>query len=72
MMVEMERRRVPVRAIIGASHNTNPFGRSGTFQDRNFEWVVRYVRELAAQHGWKFVPASFADMRREGERVRSY
>jgi hypothetical protein len=71
-LVEMERRQVPVRTIIGGSHNTNPFGQPDAFQARNLEWVVRHARELAAEHGIEFTPASFGTIRAEAERVGSY
>jgi peptidoglycan/xylan/chitin deacetylase (PgdA/CDA1 family) len=71
-LVEMSHRQVPVRTIIGGSHNTNPFGQPGTFQAQNLDCVVRHTRELAAEHGLEFTPASFARMRAEADRVGSY
>lgn len=71
-IVEMDRRQVPVRTIIGISHNTNPFGQPGTFQTETLDWVVRHTRELAAAHGLAFTPASFAAIRAEADGVGSW
>jgi len=71
-IVEMGRRAVPLRAIIGVSHNTNPFGNPATHQAQNLDWTVRHARELAAEHGLEFVPASFLQMTEEAERIGSY
>ncbi|MHB0937096.1 MAG: polysaccharide deacetylase family protein [Armatimonadota bacterium] len=71
-IIEMDRRAVPLRAIIGVSHNTNPFGAPATHQAQNLDWTVRHARELAAEHGLEFVPASFLQMTEEAERIGSY
>jgi len=71
-IVEMDRRAVPVRAIIGGSHNTNPYGNPATFQAQNLEWVVRFTQELADEHEVEFTPASFLKMVEEAERIGSY
>lgn len=71
-LTEMERRAVPVRAIIGASHNTNPYGVPETHQAQNLAWVVRHTRERAAARGWTVAPVSFLQMTEEGARVGSY
>jgi len=71
-IIEMDRRAVPVRAIIGASHNTNPYGDPATYQAQNLEWVIKHARELAKGHGLEFSPASFLRMMEEGERLGSY
>lgn len=70
--VEMDRRAIPVRTVIGASHNTNPYGDRSTHQSQNLEWIVRHTRELAELHGLQFAPASLFEIMREGERVGSY
>lgn len=69
---EMERRAVPVKTIIGASHNTNPFGDPLSHQAHNLAWVVRHTRELAAAREWTFTPASFLEITQEGDRLGSY
>lgn len=71
-IVEMDRRAVPVRAIIGASHNTNPYGDPATHQAQNVEWAVRHARELADEHRLEFTPASFWQVTEEAERIGSY
>lgn len=71
-LVEMERRNIPLRAIIGGSHNTNPFRDRASHQAQNLEWTVRHSRELAAGHSLEFVPASFSEMRAESERLGVY
>ncbi|NQU12381.1 polysaccharide deacetylase family protein [bacterium] len=71
-LVEMDRRDAPIRMIVGGSHNTNPFGEMTTFQAQNLDWLVRHLRELAAQHGCELVPAPFEAVRQEAERVGAY
>ncbi len=71
-LTEMARRAVPVKTIIGASHNTNPYGDPATYQAQTLAWVVRHTRALADERGWTFQPASFLQMTAEGERVGSY
>lgn len=71
-LIEMERRNVPVRAIIGASHNTNPFDDPSAHQSQNLDWVVRHARELAAKHGCEFMPAPFGTIREEAERTGAW
>ena len=71
-LVEMERRAVPVRAVIGGSHNTNPYGDPATHQAQTLDWVVRHARELAAERNLAFTPASFLRMTEEADRIGSY
>lgn len=71
-IVEMARRNVPVRAIIGASHNTNPYADRDTHQSQNLDWIVEHARELAQEQELEFVPASFADLTSEARRVDAY
>lgn len=71
-IIEMERRNVPVRAIIGASHNTNPFGNAATHQAQNLDWIVRHAHELTVKRGCEFVPAAFGDIRAEAERIGAW
>jgi hypothetical protein len=71
-ILEMERREVPVRAIIGASHNTSAYNDRSTYQAQNLDWIVRHMRELAAQYGLTLMPASFERIRAYGEEVGSY
>jgi hypothetical protein len=71
-IVEMARRAIPVRAIIGGSHNTNPYADRATHQSQNLDWVVRHTRELAAQHGLDFSPARFREIKEEADRIGTY
>ncbi|MDP7399393.1 MAG: polysaccharide deacetylase family protein [Lentisphaeria bacterium] len=71
-LVEMARRDVPVRAIIGLSHNVNDFADTATYQSQNLDWVVRYTRELAAASGYSVEPAKFTTMTDYGLQVGSY
>jgi hypothetical protein len=67
----MEGRAAPVRAVIGASHNTNPFGDRTTHQSATLDWVVRHAREAAAARGLAWEPAPFARMWEEGLGMRA-
>ena len=69
---EMARREVPVRIIAGASHNTIPYGQFDSFQAQNLRCVVKHTQELAEERGLHFVPASFADILAEAQRINSY
>lgn len=68
-LAEMARRELPLRTIIGGSHNTNPFNRPETHQALNLDWVVRHTRELAAGQALDFSPSSFDAIRAEAERL---
>jgi hypothetical protein len=69
---EMDRQESPVRAIIGMSHNTNPFRDRRTHQSQNLDWVVQYTKALAAKHKLLFTPAPFATILTEALRVDAY
>ena len=69
---KMERRAIPVRAFVGATHNTVPLWESDSFQTRNLQWLARHVREVAAAYQQKVVPASFAAMVRHAEEINAY
>lgn len=71
-ITEMQRRDTPLRAIIGASHNTSDYADRATPPSQNLDWIVRHGRELATEHQLEFTPASFARMTAYGERVGSY
>lgn len=71
-LVEMERRDQPVRVIIGASHNSNPYSDTRTFQHQNLSNVCRLAREVAEQRGYLFTPASFLQIRQEADRVDAF
>lgn len=59
---EMQRRAIPLQAIIGASHNTSAYGDDNAFQAQTLQWIVRHARSLASDFGLDFVPASFTEM----------
>jgi hypothetical protein len=71
-LVEMERRHQPVRAIISASHNTNPYGDRSSLQSQNLGRVIDFSRQLAAAHGYEFTPAHFGEIKAEAERVGAF
>lgn len=71
-LVEMERRDQPVRIIAGASHNTNPYFDKASFQFQNLKWVCEHARECSEARGYEFVPAGFAEIRQEAERLRAF
>jgi len=71
-IIEMQKRSAPVRAIIGASHNTNPFADRSTHQSQNLDWVVRHARELAQEQGLEFAPTSFAEIKAQADRIDAF
>ena len=71
-LVEMERRNQPVRAVIGASHNTNPYADLSSLQGQNLGRVIGFARQLAAVHGYEFTPAHFGEIKAEAERVDAF
>jgi len=71
-IIEMYLREVPIRTIVGASHNTNPYGDRSSYQSCNLKYMLTHTRDLAKEHGLDFVPASFTQMKAEADRVDSY
>ncbi len=69
---EMERRHVPVRTIIGGSHNTSDYADTAHYRSQNLDHVVRHTRELAQVHGLDFQPASFESIYAYAEDAGSY
>lgn len=69
---EMERRQVPVRTIIGGSHNTSDFADTSHYRSQSLDWVVKHARELAQANALDFEPASFAAIRERAESAGSY
>lgn len=61
-LLSMAQEGAAIRAIIGASHNTNPFADAASHQAQNVTWIARHVEELAVQHGLVFTPSSFIDI----------
>lgn len=68
----MEKLDPPVRAIVGASHNTNPYGDPDAYQRRNLEWAVRFARELSEERGYEFTPSNFIKIREEADRLGAF
>jgi hypothetical protein len=64
-VMEMQKQDVPVRVIIGASHNTNPFGNLSTYQAQTLAWVIAHARHAATEHGLRLSAASFASILHE-------
>lgn len=71
-LVEMQLRASPVRAIIGASHNTSAYNQMNTHQAQNLDWLVQHTCELAAKYGLEFTPTHFDGIRAEAERIGAY
>lgn len=71
-LVEMERRDQPVRTIIGASHNTNPYGDHSSFQYQNLRWVCEHARISSEAKGYTFIPAHFMGIRAEADRICAF
>lgn len=71
-LVEMERRDQPVCAIIGASHNTNPYADRGSFQRQNLRWVCEHARTSSELRGYAFVPARFIEIKAEADRIGAF
>ncbi len=69
---EMQMRQVPVRTIIGASHNTSPYNDPKTYQAQNLNWLAKHARECSQAAGLEFVAAGFAEIAAEARRVNSY
>jgi len=68
-ILEMCRRAEPVRAIVGVSHNTNPFGDRNTTPACNLQCFVEHVQDLATEHELDLVPAPFNTIAREADRL---
>lgn len=71
-VIEMEHRNAPIRAIIGGSHNTNPFRDRASHQAKNLDACVRYTREVAAEQGMEFVAAPFETMLADALAINAY
>ena len=71
-LVYMQRMNVPVRGIIGASHNTSDYGNFDCERSQNLRWLVKHTQELAGLDSLDFTPGTFEEMRLEAKRVDSY
>ena len=71
-LVEVARRDQPVRAIVGASHNTNPYADRESPQYKNLARVCDLVVELGEAQGYDVEPASFLAIKEEGVRVGAF
>jgi hypothetical protein len=71
-LVEMERRDQPVRAIIGGSHNTNPYADPASFQHQNLRWVCAHTRAATEAGGYTFIPARFIEIRVEADHIGAF
>lgn len=69
---EMEKRDQPVRGLFPASHNTNLFADTSTYQHGNLLAVCTMTRDLAKARGYEFVPTHFMDVKAEAERVAAF
>jgi hypothetical protein len=71
-LVEMERRDQPVRVIIGASHNTNPYADPTSNQHQNLWYACHLAKEVCQGRGYEFIPASFMEIKQEADRVGAF
>jgi hypothetical protein len=69
---EMERREVPVRAIIGASHNTSDFCDQEHQSAGNLDFIVRHTQDIAQANGLDFTADSFESIYAYAVGVGSY
>ncbi len=71
-IVEMERRNQPVRVIICASHDTNPFADHSSLAYHNLMRVIHFVRQLAGKHVYELTPVHFSEIKDEGNRPGAF
>ena len=71
-LAEMERVDQPVRMLMGASHNTNPFWDPDSYQRHNLVWVCQYAREIVRESGGDFLPASFTRIKDEADEIGAF
>lgn len=72
LLEKMNRRDAPVRAFIGASHNTVPLWDPESYQAENLKWLVWHVTELAKENSLTPVPASFEAITRHAADSGAY
>lgn len=63
---------VPVRTIIGGSHNTSDFADTSHYRSINLDYVVQHTRDLAGAQGLDFEAASFESIYTRARDVGSY
>lgn len=61
-IVEMERRSIPVRTIIGASHNTSDYGNTRDARSETLRNIIEHTKTLADARGLDFQPSSFGSI----------
>jgi hypothetical protein len=71
-LIEMQRCDQPVRVLMSASHNTNPYADPASFQHKNLMYVCHLAKEVCLNHGSEFVPSSFLDVMQAAERVDAF
>lgn len=69
---EMERRQVPVRTIIGGSHNTSDFAHTSHYRSINLDFVVQHTRDLAEAYELDLEAASFESIYDRAVKKGSY
>ena len=69
---EMERCDQPVRVVMSASHNTNPYADRASFQCRNVIGFCRQARDISEGRGYDFVPASFMEVKQEADVIGAF
>lgn len=70
--LEMEKRNQPIRAVIGASHNTNPYGQVGSLEQNNVIRVCQLVQEISERSRYYFTPASFNEIYLEAKKQQVF
>jgi hypothetical protein len=71
-LLEMDRVDLPMRVIIGASHNTNPYADPLSFQHKYLWQVCHLARELCHAHSYEFIPANFLQIKQDAGRVDAF
>ncbi|MGI6277072.1 MAG: polysaccharide deacetylase family protein [Brevefilum fermentans] len=71
-LFEMEKRNQPVRAVIGASHNTNPYGKVGSLERNNVVRVCQLTQEISERKRYAFTPASFDQIYVEAKKLDAF
>lgn len=64
-LLEMEKRNQQIRAVIGASHNTNLYGTDGSLEQQNVIRVCQLVQEICERKRYLFTPTSFNKIKLE-------
>ncbi len=61
-----------VRAVIGASRNTNPYGKVGSLERNNVVRVCQLTQEISERKRYAFTPASFDQIYVEAKKLDAF